>query len=432
MINNLQQEYTIDKNYIYKNPFEELKELFKENEKIKILTNPKYVQIAFQVAKELNEEDIAFLDEDLKIERDFKESKRKTTIILSLKRKPQLNQYLIEKNYFYKNIFEEIKNYLRNHDKVTIVAKTGEVGIAFRVAKELVEQGIALYDEELKLGRNFKDGQGKTKIYISLIKKPNIIEYNIKKNEDFSETIQNLRKLFEKNEKITIVSLSGEEAIAFKAAKKLVDEGIASYDKELKIKRNFKSQKEKTKIFISLKRNIVSSKVKNNINLISTQSNSNFDKILKKSSNLEESENISPENNNSEVCTNFKVDKELKSNDTITYDDELKIEKNIKCEKDSIKIVISPKENIKEYEIGKKSTNEKIVKNLKELFKEYDKIKIIASREKVGSAFFAVKVLYKEGIAIYDEELKIKRNFNDEKVKTKIVISIRKKNKSNN
>ena len=432
MINNLQQEYIIDKNYIYKNPFEELKELFKENEKIKILTNPKYVQIAFQIAKELNKEDIAFLDEDLKIERDFKESKRKTTIILSLKRKPQLNQYLIEKNYFYKNIFEEIKNYLRNHDKVTIVAKTGEVGIAFRVAKELVEQGIALYDEELKLGRNFKDGQGKTKIYISLIKKPNIKEYNIKKNEDFSETIQNLIKLFEKNEKITIVSLSGEEAIAFKAAKKLVDEGIASYDKELKIKRNFKSQKEKTKIFISLKRNIVSSKVKNNINLISTQSNSNFDKILKKSSNLEESENISPENNNSEVCTNFKVDKELKSNDTITYDDELKIEKNIKCVKDRIKIVISPKENRKEYKIGKKSTNEKIVKNLKELFKEYDKIKIIASREKVGSAFFAVKVLYKEGIAIYDEELKIKRNFKDEKVKTKIVISIRKKNKSNN
>jgi len=432
MINNHQQEYTIDKNYIYKNPFEELKELFKENEKIKILTNPKYVQIAFQVTKELNEEDIAFLDEDLKIERDFKESKRKTTIILSLKRKPQLNQYLIEKNYFYKNIFEEIKNYLRNHDKVTIVAKTGEVGIAFRVAKELVEQGIALYDEELKLGRNFKDGQGKTKIYISLIKKPNIIEYNIKKNEDFSETIQNLRKLFEKNEKIAIVSLPGEEAIAFKAAKKLVDEGIASYDEELKIKRNFKAQKEKTKIFISLKRNTVPSKIKNNLNLISTQNNPNCDEILKKSSNLEENENISPENNNSEVCTYFKVDKELKSNDINTYDDELKIEKNIKSEKDRIKIVISPKENIKEYEIGKKSTNEKIVKNLKELFKEYDKIKIIASREKVGSAFTAIKVLCKEGISIYDEELKIKRNFKDEKVKTKIVISIRKKNKSNN
>ena len=80
MINNLQQEYIIDKNYIYKNPFEELKELFKENEKIKILTNPKYVQIAFQIAKELNKEDIAFLDEDLKIERDFKESKREIEI----------------------------------------------------------------------------------------------------------------------------------------------------------------------------------------------------------------------------------------------------------------------------------------------------------------------------------------------------------------
>ena len=31
-MNTLQKEYTIDSNYIYKNPFEELKELFKENE----------------------------------------------------------------------------------------------------------------------------------------------------------------------------------------------------------------------------------------------------------------------------------------------------------------------------------------------------------------------------------------------------------------
>ena len=188
-MNTLQKEYTIDSNYIYKNPFEELKELFKENEKIKLITNPKYVQIAFQVAKELNEENIASLDEDLKVERNFKESKRKTTIILSLKRKQQLNEFFIEKNYFYKNIFEEIKKYLKNHDKITLKAKREEVGMAFKVAKELVEQGIALYDEELKIGRNFKAGKEKTEIYISL-----------KKNLVFKNTtlkkMKNLQKLF--------------------------------------------------------------------------------------------------------------------------------------------------------------------------------------------------------------------------------------------
>jgi hypothetical protein len=52
-----------------------------------------------------------------------------------------------------------LKNYFKSHDKVTLAAKTGEVGIAFKVAKELVSQGIAIYDEELKLGRNFKEGQ---------------------------------------------------------------------------------------------------------------------------------------------------------------------------------------------------------------------------------------------------------------------------------
>lgn len=44
MINTLPKEYTIDKNYIYKNTFEDLKELLKENEKIKLITYPKYVQ----------------------------------------------------------------------------------------------------------------------------------------------------------------------------------------------------------------------------------------------------------------------------------------------------------------------------------------------------------------------------------------------------
>ena len=431
-MNTLPKEYTIDKNYIYKNPFEDLKELFKENEKIKLITNPKYVQIAFQVAKELNEENIATFDEELKIERDFKDSKRKTKIILSLKRKQQLNEYFIEKNYFYKNIFEEVKNYLKNHDKVTITAKREEVGMAFKVAKELVEKGIALYDEELKIERNFKAGQGKTKIYISLKKKPYIQEYHIKKNEESSEIIQNMRQLFKKNEKITMVALPGEIPTAFKASKKLIDEGIAQYDEELKIERNFKAEKGKTKAFISLKRRPVPepSKNKMNINTISIQKNTDYDEIIKKSINLfEKNEKINLEVKSSEVGTAFKVAQELNNKGISTYDDELKIERNFKDDKGKTKIVISLKKKakIKEYEIGKKCTNEKIVKDIKELFKEYDKIILVALKEKVGSAFTACKVLCEEGIAMYDDELKIKRNLKEGIGSTKACISIRKK-----
>ena len=156
----LAKEYIIDRNYIYKNLFEEIKDLLEENEKIKIVTFPKYVPIAFQVAKELNEEGIALYDEELKIERITKEGRMKTKIYLPIKKKPEYNHYVIGKDHFYKNIFEDLKFYLKNHDKVTIAAKSGEVGLAFRVAKELVNQGIAMYDEELKLGRNLKEGQG--------------------------------------------------------------------------------------------------------------------------------------------------------------------------------------------------------------------------------------------------------------------------------
>ena len=436
-MNTLQKEYTIDKNYIYKNPFEDLKELFKENEKIKLITNPKYVQIAFQVAKELNEENIASLDEDLKVERNFKESKRKTTIILSLKRKQQLNEFFIEKNYFYKNIFEEIKNYLKNHDKITLKAKREEVGMAFKVAKELVEQGIALYDEELKIGRNFKAGKGKTEIYISLKKKPCIQEYHIKKNEESSEIVQNMKQLFEKNEKITMVALPGEIPTAFKAAKKLIDGGIALYDEELKIKRNFKVEKGKTKAFISLKKRPVpiQSKNKININTISIQKNSDYDEIIRKSINLlETNEKMNLEAKPTDVCIAFKVAEDLNNKGISTYDDELKVERNFKEEKERTKVVISLKKKakIKEYEIGKKSTNEKIVKDIKELFKEYDKIILVALREKVGSAFTACKVLFEEGIAIYDDELKIKRNLKEGLGSTKACISIKKKIKSSN
>ena len=87
-MSNLTKEYIIDKNYIYKNLFEEIKDLLDENEKIKIVTLPRYVPIAFQVAKELNEEGIALYDEELKVERNSKEGKMKTKIYLSIKRKP--------------------------------------------------------------------------------------------------------------------------------------------------------------------------------------------------------------------------------------------------------------------------------------------------------------------------------------------------------
>lgn len=434
-MNTLQYEYIIDKNYIYKNPFEDLKELFKENEKIKLLTDAKYVQIAFEVAKQLNEEGIALFDEEVKVERNFNVSKRKTTIILSLKRKPQLTQYFIEKSYFYKNIFEEIKQYLKNHDKVTIVAKTGEVGIAFRVAKKLVEQGIALYDKELKIGRNFKAGKGKTEIYISLIKKPKIEEYNIKKNEEPSEIYKNMKNLFEMHEKITMVALPDEVPIIFQVAKKLIDEGLAVYDEELKIKRNFKAIKGKTKVFISLKRKPTSPKFYNYINTISDDKNMDNKEIIRKSKELiEKNEKINIEYKLIDVDNAFKVAKELKNEGIATYDDELKEVRNFKDEKEKTKFVISFKkeEKIKEYEIGKKTTHNKIVKDIKELFKDNDKIKLVALMDKVGKAFTAAQVLCNEGIAMYDEELQLRRNFKEGKGKTKALISIKKRIKINN
>ena len=38
------QEYIINKNYINKNTFQDLKELLKSHEKIKIIISPKYAQ----------------------------------------------------------------------------------------------------------------------------------------------------------------------------------------------------------------------------------------------------------------------------------------------------------------------------------------------------------------------------------------------------
>ena len=398
-----------------------------------LVTIPKYVPIAFKVAKELNDEGIALYDEELKVERNFKEGKTTTKICISLKKKPEYNEYLIDKNHFYRNIFEELKNYLKNHDKVTIAAKTGEVGIAFRVAKELVSQGIALYDEELRLGRNFKAGQGNTQVFISLKKKPLIHEYPIKKNAESSEIFQDMKELFTKHDKITMSVLPGEVPSAFKAAKKLIDTGIASYDEELKIRRNFKAIKGKTKAFISLKKKPVPPKV-NTIKTIVVQKDSDHDVIVQNVTDLlNKEEKINLVAKTSEIGAAFKIAEELYKRGISTYDKEIKIERNFKEGKGNTRALISLKKKEKaiEYEIGN-STHEKIIKDIRELLKNHNKIKLVALMDRVGAGFTAAKVLYDEGIVIYDEELQIKRNFKEGKGKTKAFISIKKKNKVNN
>ena len=285
------KEYIIDKNYIYNNTFEELKELLKEHDKIKIITYPKYVPIAFQVAKELYTEGLSTFDESLKVERDFKDSKRKTRIYITIKRKPKIFEYLIGKDYFYKNIFDEVMSYLNTHDKVTLVAKHGEVGIAFKVANELVKKKIAYYDEELKLGQNFKEGQGKTKVYISLKKRPGIknktneektnkdsnIEIikpkdkdinEIKINEKNEETkellveknitcdklINSIKDKIKENHKIKLVADKNNVGLAFTAVEALVKKKEIMYDEELNVKKEIKNGKGRAKVYISIKK----------------------------------------------------------------------------------------------------------------------------------------------------------------------------------
>ena len=399
MINTLPKEYTIDKSYIYKNTFEDLKELLKENEKIKLITYPKYVPVAFQIMKELNKEGLSTYDEELKIERNFKDKKAKTTFYFSIKRKNDL--FLIGNNYFTRNIFEEVKNCLKHQEKITLVCKNTEVGLAFKVAKELVEQGIAVYDEELKLGRNFKNGQGSTKVFISLKRKPVIKEYFIKKDAGFSQNMKDMKELLEKNEKVNIIASPQDVANAFKIANSLVNEGFATYDEELKINRNFKKEKEKTKICISLKKK-PKSQTLNNVNSIKIKNNIKNEK------------------------QNIEKDKDSEKNNKICDE-----EKNLNVDKEKDVNIISTniqKGEIKEYKINKKSTHDKIVKDIRELLSENKKVILNTSIDKVGNAFTAIKVLNDEGIAVLDEELKIERNFKEE-TKTKILISIKKKDK---
>ena len=385
-MNTLSKLYIFDKTLIYKNPLEELKELLNENEKIKIISEPQYVSKAFQIAKELNEEGFATLDEELKVERNFKDKKNKTKISFSIKRKPELNNFLIGKNYFNKNVFEEIKNYLKNHDKVTIVANNEEVGAAFKVAKELVEQGIASYDEELKLGRNFKEGQGKTKVFISLKRKPIIKEYIVKKNEDCASIIDSVKKLLINNRRINIISTPLEESTAFKAAKSLITQGLAIYDEEAKIQRDLKINKCKTKSCISMKR-------------------SDHFKVGKSLNNIAIKNELKDKSSKAIVESSENLDKKGKN------------------------IVTSNKEP--EYEIEKKSTHKTIIKELREVFKTNDRIILVTSAENVGNTFMAIKILYEEGLILLNDELKIRRNFKAKNSKTKVLISLRKKIKNN-
>ena len=377
--------YIFDKTIIYKNPLEELKELLNENEKIKIIADPQYVPKVFEIVKELNEGGFASFDEMLKVERNFKDKKSKTKISFIIKRKPELIQFLIGKNYFCKNVFEEVKNYLKNHDKVTLVANRAEVGVAFSVAKELVKQGIASYDEELKLGRNYKAGQGKTKVYISLRKKPIIKEYVVKKKEDCFSITNGVKKLFSKNENVNIISPPLEAGIAFKAAKSLIDQGIAIYNEKLKIQRNFKEGKGNTKTCISLKRN----------------------------------EDFKKEKTQNNIIIKYELkDKNIEINTG-------KGEQNEKLEEKGKGIESSIKEH--EYEIEKQFKHEKIVEDMREMLKINSKISLVALMENVGKAFMAIKILYDEGLIQLDDELKIRRNFKEKNPKTKVLISIRKK-----
>ena len=277
------KEYIIDKNYINKNTFQDLKDLLKVHEKIKITTSPKYVSIAFQVTKELNIQGLSTYDDELKVERDFTNQKRKTYISITIKRKPKIFEYLIGKDYFYKNIYTEIKSHLNIHNKVTIVAKPGEVGIAFKVANQLKE-GSAIYDEELKLDRNFKEGQGSTKVYISLKKRNkkinkeieinnnniiddkkineenNIIinentskELIVEKNCSYDKLMKNIKNKFDKNNnQIILIANKDNISTVFNVIKTLKKKVI--FEEELNVKHEIKKGKGRAKIYISIRK----------------------------------------------------------------------------------------------------------------------------------------------------------------------------------
>ena len=134
--------------------------------------------------------------------------------------------------------------------------------------------------------------------------------------------------------------------------------------------------------------------------------------------------------NNINEKQNIEKDKDLfGKNNKINVEEKAGLEVHNIDEKNIIIINTNEqKEDIKVYIINKKSTHEKIVKDIRELLRENKKIILDTSIDKIENAFTAIKVLNDEGIAILDEELKIERNFKA-KTKTKILISLKKKDK---
>ena len=66
--------------------------------------------------------------------------------------------------------------------------------------------------------------------------------------------MKEIKELFKENYKITFVAFKDKIGLAFKIAQILVKEGIARYD-ELKIDRNLKLGKGRTKILLSINKN---------------------------------------------------------------------------------------------------------------------------------------------------------------------------------
>ena len=350
MLNSSCFEYKIDKNSIYKNPFEEIKELLQENEKIKLVVLPQYVSYGFQLSKELNDAGLASFDEELKVERDFQNGKRKTKIYISLKRKSDSNEYLMTKEHFYLNIFEQIKHRLEHHDKVRIVAKPGEVGIAFRVAEKLISQGLALYDEEIKLVRNLKAGKGRTQVIISLKKRhaskekisknsnsikrneiPNQeinrieVKNNFVRNDFFKEAIN----LLKTNSKIYLVARGNDVSSAFKISEELIKKGFATYDEESKIERNYKAGK--AKVIISLKKKESE-----------TQKNQNKEKIVKDLKELiEDNDSIKSEEMKNKIKSSFTRRNSLDIKEFNKYKEKIKIKRNLSTPKKKLKLLIN-------------------------------------------------------------------------------------------
>ena len=169
---------------------------------------------------------------------------------------------------------------------MTIVAKPGEVCIAFKVTNQLVKEGSAIYDEELKLDRNFKEGQGSTKVYISLKKRnkkinkeieinnnniidvkkineeSNIIinentskELIVEKNCSYDRLMENIKNKFDKNNnRIILIANKDNISTVFNVIKTLKEKKEVIFDEELNVKHEIKKGKGKAKIYISIRK----------------------------------------------------------------------------------------------------------------------------------------------------------------------------------